>query len=405
MSSISWRKKWRLFIDIGHAKCRLVAVSSDLKETRFSEVHSAGLSKGKVSNRDALTDALKLLLDKCGMRHGQYSVFINLPANQTRTIIQTTSFRLNGVYRPQDYDAIIDGAFDSTFGGLDEVIDVLVLQLKIDGSTVDPLRFGVQGNEASVRLLLATHPSIQLSEVLTCVNAAGIEVSEFRSNAFGVARSLGYLRGTAENAVLLDFGHATVTGALMVGGMINQVFCVPAGSGHITRDLSLGMGVDAGEAEKIKLDYGVGEKITSLGSRSNHYVLPRVSELMRLAAKNFAIYSRSLDGGLLFSGGGSALIGLSEFTLKSLGIRPFIAQINRAGAKTFVGLNASGDENSTENSVEDLDPSIKIDSGWVSLLSHARSHVLYQRALNDEKNSRPLSKLNPLWTWLSELSR
>jgi cell division ATPase FtsA len=227
-------------------------------------------------------------------------------------------------------------------------------------------------------------------------------VSEFRSNSFGVARALTYLRGTSENSVLLDFGHSTITGALLVGGVVNQIFCVPAGSGHITRDLAAGLCIDQADAESLKIQVGISEKSTGAGAKLSHYALPRVAELMSLACKNFSIYSRSLDGGLLFCGGGAGLAGLSEFTSQKFGIRPpFIAQLNNSGAKTFVGLKPNSF--SIEHSG---DPDqVKIDSGWISILSQARASALFYNAALAEKNSRPLSRLNPLWTWLSELSR
>jgi len=38
-------------------------------------------------------------------------------------------------------------------------------------------------------------------------------------------------------------------------------------------------------------------------------------------------------------------------------------------------------------------------------LAQARALVRLRRAISSEKDVRPLSKLRPLWTWLSELSR
>jgi Tfp pilus assembly PilM family ATPase len=402
MSPLSRRKKWSVFIDLGHSKSRLVAISPDFSEMRFYQVPAAGLAKGKILDRDAFTDSLRQLTEVSGINGLSYTASVNVPSNQTRTVVQTVNYRLNGSYRARDYESIIEGSFESTFGGLDEVIDVLMLQLKVDGNIVDPLRFTAPGSEASARLLLAIHPSVLLSDILACVNAAGIEVSEFRSNSFGVARALTYLRGASENAVLLDFGHATITGALMVGGVVNQIFCVPAGSGHITRDLAAGLCIDQLEAETLKTQLGILDKSSGAGAKLSHYALPRVSELMGLACKNFSIYSRSLDGGLLFCGGGAALAGLSEYTSQKFGIRPpFIAQLSNTGARTFIGINPI-----SPLAIAPCDPDeVKVDSGWISLLSHVRASALFHKASLDEKNSRPLSRLNPLWTWLSELSR
>jgi cell division ATPase FtsA len=402
MPAFSSRKKWQIFIDIAHSSCRSVAISPDLTEIRFHEVPSSGLSKGKILSPNNVIETLKKLISLADLENLTSTVVVNLPANHTRTITQTIKSRLNGAYSSRDYDGIIEGAFDSALGGLDEVIDVLPIQIKIDGNSIDPLRFSTPGNEVSARLLLATHPSVLLSDILNCINAAGIEVSEFRSNAFGCARALTYLRSGAENSVLLDFGHSTITGSLMVGGVLNQVFCVPAGSLHITKDLAAGFGVETEEAERLKITWGVnlGTETSGHQAKLNHFARPRVSELLSLSCKYFSIYRKSLDGGLLLCGGGSALAGLCDMATEKLGVRPpFLAKLDNAGAYRFVGLTPR---------CENLGPTAggaTIDSSWIAILAQARSQTLYGQACREEKASRPLSRLNPLWTWLSELSR
>ena len=124
MSPLSRRKKWSVFIDLGHSKSRLVAISPDFSEMRFYQVPAAGLAKGKILDRDAFTDSLRQLTEVSGINGLSYTASVNVPANQTRTVVQTVNCRLNGSYRARDYESIIEGSFESTFGGLDEVIDV-----------------------------------------------------------------------------------------------------------------------------------------------------------------------------------------------------------------------------------------------------------------------------------------
>ena len=121
---------------------------------------------------------------------------------------------------------------------------------------------------------------------------------------------------------------------------------------------------------------------------------------MTLAFKNFALYRRSLDGGLLFCGGGSSLTGLVEYCAQKFGVKgPLVAQLNGDGAKVFVGVSAG------VSSQNHPSPALTLDSSWIALLAQARALVRLRRAISSEKDVRPLSKLRPLWTWLSELSR
>jgi len=405
MGPHSKKGKWCALVDIGHAKCRLALISPSFDELRLFEVPTQGISRGKVSSHNEFTATLQNLVAKSGLDKLNNYAILNIPFTQTRTVVQSVTHRLGGVYRSNDYESILECASDSLFGGLDEVVDTFVPQFKIDGQSVDPFTFGLPGREISAQLLMATHPSVLLADFLTCVNSAGIEVAEFRSNGFGVARALQSLRSASENSVLVDFGHASITGAIMVGGLINQTFCIPAGSSHITKDLAAGLGLDLNTAEELKIKHGILESPHALAEgpgKLGRFSLPRVSELLSLSFKNFSMYHRSLDGGLLFCGAGSSLLGLPAYTSSKFNVKtPFVAQLTSAGARTFVGLAQAGELSASEQASQ----AVKIDSGWISLLAQARSTLIYRRALLEEKDSRPLSRLRPLWTWLSELSR
>lgn len=402
MSPQQVKKKWFVLIDLGHGNCRLALVPHDYSDLLLYEEPTTGIIKGKVADRDALTASIQKLAQRAGLYDLNYEAYVNIPANQSRALIQTINHKLNGTYRSSDYEAIIDMALESASLGLDEVIDVIPLQLRLDGKLADPLAFGTVSREANMRLMMATHPSVLLEDVLSCLNGAGITVSEFRSNGLAVSRALQYLRASAENSVLLDFGHSTITGSLMVGGVVNQFFCVPAGSAHITKDLCAGLGTSFEDAELIKIDLNISETANSnfKSSRAAHYAIPRVTELMTLAFKNFALYRRSLDGGLLFCGGGSSLTGLVEYCAQKFGVKgPLIAQLNGDGAKVFVGISTG------VSSQNHPSPALTLDSSWIALLAQARALVRLRRAISSEKDARPLSRLRPLWTWLSELSR
>jgi cell division protein FtsA len=405
MSDLLPKGTYTALIDIGHSKSRLVILAPDFSSMRVFEEPTTGFQKGKVTNSQSFTDTLHRLISRSSLFNSKYSAIVNIPSIQTRTLVQTVHHRSNGVYRSSDHQAIVNAAVDSAAGGLDEVIDAQLLQVKIDEKTIDPLAFGTDGREISAQVILATHPSLVLADILNCVNSAGIEVSEFRSNGFGLMRSLKSLRPSAENCVLIDIGHSTTTGAIMIGGAIHQIFCVPAGGAHMSKDVAAGLATDFERAEATKISFGLHERSTEDASapQIQRFLRPRVAEIVTLASKHFAIYSRSLDGGLLFCGNASLLTGLSSFTQQLLRTHPpFVCQLTNKGAETFVGIrnlqSSAGDENTSSGAV-------KIDSGWVSVLAHARSIVLHHNAMSTERQTRPLARLNPLWTWLSELSR
>ncbi len=391
-----------VIFDLGHATCRLFVMAPDLSFLRVYSAPMAGFEKGKVVDAGAFTAMAFLLAEAAKLSTFSYRAVVNVPDNHTRNLVQKIRHRSSGVYRSSDYRAIVETSADSGGGDLDEVIDTLILSARLDENALDPLAFGSVGREIVVELMLATHPKIILADIVGALNDAGLEISEFRSNGFGLGRSLKYLRPTAENAVLLDIGHSSTTGCVIVGGGVHQIFSVAAGSHHMTKDVMAGLGCSLEEAESLKICRGLGHAVEGSTpvddplrniQTMHRFLRPRVTEILGLSAKHFAIYSRSLDGGLLLCGNGASLLGISAHTSKTLGVAPpFICQLTPASVSAFVGIPFKSGY-------------AAVDSSWMSALSHVRALASEMAACQVEANSKPLSKLRPLWTWISELSR
>jgi cell division protein FtsA len=387
--------------DLGHGTCRLVVLAPDLSFIGAYSRPMEGFQKGKVVDATAFSTTIRLLVADANLTKLGYRAVVNVPEIHTRNVLKTVRHRSSGVYRSADYNALIDATIDSTGGDLDEVIDTLVLSASLDDKALDPLAFGTPGRDVQVRLMLATHPKLILADIVAGLNAGGVEIAEFRSNGLGLARGLRALRPSADNAVLLDIGQGTTTGCLVVGGGLHQIFSFSAGSQHISRDLAVGLGCEFAEAEHLKISHGLNGPSslasTDAGFRNvqqmGRFLRPRISEILAMSAKHFAMFSRALDGGLLLCGNGSNLLGLSAHAIKQLGVdAPFICQLSQSSVTAFVGVTLKLG-------------SATIDSGWLSTLAHVRCLAAEIAARRVESDARPLSKLRPLWTWLSELSR
>jgi hypothetical protein len=60
MSPQQVKGKWYVLIDLGHGNCRLAMVPQDYSDLLLFEEPSAGIIKGKVADRDALTASIKI---------------------------------------------------------------------------------------------------------------------------------------------------------------------------------------------------------------------------------------------------------------------------------------------------------------------------------------------------------
>jgi cell division ATPase FtsA len=203
------------------------------------------------------------------------------------------------------------------------------------------------------------------------------------------------LRRGADNAVLVDIGQSSSTGAIMIGGSIHDVYSLPVGGAHMTNDISIGMGLDFSESERIKIEFGLVSASAAQPIQDHlRFLRPRVTEICSLIGKPFSLYLKSLDGGIMMCGGASYLKGFAAEFSKALAVpAPFICQMTRSTAEAFfpnVAIQHLPDQ---------------FTSAYLSLIANSANlrHDILTKNL--ELQSRPLARLRPLWTWLSELSR
>ncbi len=142
---------------------------------------------------------------------------------------------------------------------------------------------------------------------------------------------------------VVDIGADTTSMALFVRGRLEHAATLPVGSGHITRDLALGLNIPLAEAERLKTLHGsvlpgldedletldlpmLGEEGTGTMQQVPRSLLsgiirPRVEEILELVRERLA------EGGMqrlgvrrvVLTGGGAQLLGLREMAERVLG--------------------------------------------------------------------------------------
>jgi cell division ATPase FtsA len=392
MRALKSRKQKRIaFIDVGHDMLRMFLLGDDQASVSAYQTKSAGLSKGKLVDRESFTRSFRALIDLAQIKGEELRAFVSVPTLPSRILRRTIHHRCSGQYRSSDYDSIYESASDCSPSDLDEVIDVWFCHTQLDNNTIDPLSFGQRGRDLKAQAILITHPKILLADFVSAINDCSVEITEFRSSFIGLAHALKFLRPGIENAVLLDMGHSVTSGVMVIGGSVQQFFNVAAARHHITRDLAAGLNESLETSEALKKKHGLNP--SSSAPDLAPYLRPRIAEIIALSFKNFALYAKALDGGLMFCGNGSQLPGLSSFAEKSTGVSsPFICHLTAKTATSFLDMKISNGLG-------------LIDAGWLVLCSQLRSHLEEDALRQHELDDRPLAKLRPLWTWLSELSR
>jgi len=200
----------------------------------------------------------------------------------------------------------------------------------------DPV--GMIGNQLEVMLHICTSSASAQQSIVTCVNRAGLEVTETVFEALACAEATLSADERELGVCLLDIGASTSELIVFHDGWVAHTGVVPIGGDHFTNDLAVGLHVTAPEAEWLKCNYG-NAIVTSVSQISevelcglpgyeprvvqqrliSEILEPRARELFQLLRDNLrqSRVLEALGAGCVLTGGGSRLPGLSE-TAESL---------------------------------------------------------------------------------------
>ena len=200
----------------------------------------------------------------------------------------------------------------------------------------DPV--GMIGNRLEVNLHISPSSASAQQSIITCVNKAGLEVTETVLESLAAAEATLSADERELGVCLLDIGASTSELAVFFEGYVAHTSVVPVGGDHFTNDLAVGLHVTAPEAEWLKCNYGhaivtaVPEQneieVTGLPGYEPRVVRqrfiaeilePRARELFQLLRDNLRQGGvlEAMGAGCVLTGGAARLPGLLE-TAESL---------------------------------------------------------------------------------------
>lgn len=245
--------------------------------------------------------------------------------------------RLREITR-EDVRGAVDRARSIPLPADREVLHLLPQQFILDEQQGihDPV--GMIGNRLEVNLHISTSSASAQQSIVTCVNKAGLEVTETVLESLAAAEATLSADERELGVCLLDIGASTSELVVFFEGYVAHTSVVPIGGDHFTNDLAVGLHVTAPEAEWLKCNYGhaivtaVPEQneveVTGLPGYEPRVVRqrfiaeilePRARELFQLLRDNLRQGGvlEAMGAGCVLTGGGARLSGLLE-TAESL---------------------------------------------------------------------------------------
>ncbi len=329
-------------IDIGSSHVRTVIARPDgaggLNIAGIGETPSKGLRKGVVVNLDAAVESIEASIEEAELMAG----FVIQEACVGVAGQHVKGLNSRGVVaiphadqrvQPSDVARVVEAAKAIQIPRDREILHALPQDFTVDDQedVADPA--GMQGQRLEANVHVVTVGTQGTQNLITCVNRAGARVKVMVLETLAAAectltddeRELGVL--------LVDIGGGTCDLAVFEKGAIWHAATVPVGGEHFTNDIAVGLRTPVPEAERIKRKHGIAVatlapddeaiEIASVGGRGPRMLSlqvlaeiigPRAEEMFGLIKADVekAGFGKSLNGGVVLTGGGSLLPGMAD---------------------------------------------------------------------------------------------
>ncbi|MFQ6081734.1 MAG: cell division protein FtsA [Candidatus Aminicenantia bacterium] len=364
--------------DIGTKKTTVII--GEINEEQKIEIvgigtaDSKGLRKGVVVNLEATVEGIKKAVEEAELMAGVEidSAYVSITGAHIKSFNSRGVIAVSGRNREitrEDINRVIEQAKTVSIPPDREIIHVLPQEFIVDDQDgiKDPL--GINGIKLEVNVHIVTSSVTSTQNLVTCVNRAGIEVEDIVLNQ--VATAMAVLTPDEEElgVGLIDIGGGTTDIAIFERGSLWYTSVIPIGGDNFTNDIAIGLRTPIPEAEKIKKKHGcvlspLSEEeetieVPSVGGRKPRIlsrqilvdiIQPRAEEIFRLINDEIKKmgYEKSLNSGIVLTGGGALLDGLEEIAEEIFdlpvrrgnprGVLGLIDRVNSPDYATSIGL-------------------------------------------------------------------
>jgi cell division protein FtsA len=365
--------------DIGTKK--IAAIIGEITEEKKIEIigigtaESRGLRKGVVVNLDTTVEAIQKAQEEAELMAGVEidSGFVGISGAHIKSFNSRGVIAVSGKNREitrEDINRVIDQSKAVSIPPDRDIIHIIPQEFVVDeqDGIKDPL--GMSGIKLEVNVHIVTGAVTSVQNLKTCLARAGIEIEQIVLNQIATSHSVITHDEMELGVGLIDIGGGTTEVAIFERGSLWYTSVIPIGGDNFTNDIAVGLRTPIPEAEKIKKKFGCVSsplvedqdtiEVPSVGREKKPRILsrqllaeiiqPRAEEIFRLVDNDIKRmgYEKSLNSGILLTGGTALLEGLEEvaegvFDLPvrrgdPAGIGGLVDRVNTPDYATGVGL-------------------------------------------------------------------
>ncbi len=335
-------------IDVGTTKiCVLIGqqlADGEVELLGIGRVPSEGLKKGIVFDMAKTVRSIKKAVEEAQLMANitidSAVVGVSGAHIQSRNAYGAVPIGKKGVTR-EDIAAVIATAQAVPLAEGQQVLHVLPQYYSIDGQDKiqDPL--GMFGVRLEVQIHMITGSVTSVQNLVTCCEQAGVRVQDLILEQLASAEAVLNQDERELGVAMIDIGGGTTDLALYHEGSIIHTKVISVAGNHFTHDLAVGLRITSKDAERIKREYGLAtaalleqdfsvEAEMVQGGTMRMVQMSEIAEILEARSKELLslvheeLITRKLGhflvSGLVITGGGSLLEGLSNVAQEICGV-------------------------------------------------------------------------------------
>jgi cell division protein FtsA len=195
---------------------------------------------------------------------------------------------------------------------------------------------GLAARKVTMRAHVISGAVSSIQNLMRAVSDCGVKVSRIVLEPLASAEACLLEADREAGVVLLDVGGGTTDIATFYRGALTHTAVIPIGGESFTSDLAYGLKIPEHKAEELKVRYGTTlsstiDSVAAVKLHDRHYNASFISQILEYRARELYDYVEdSLQGtriadlipsGVVLTGGGSLLDGMTDLAEETLGLR------------------------------------------------------------------------------------
>jgi cell division protein FtsA len=336
------KDRYLVGLDVGTSKvCAIVGEALDdgsIDVVGIGVAESRGIRRGVIVNLEAAVESIKKAIEEAELMAGVEidAVHLSMAGPHIKGFNSRGVIAVAGKSREITRDDVrraIEAAKAVSLPAGREILHVLPQDFVVDEQDGIGAPVGMTGARLEVNVHIVTSSSTATQNIVSCVNRAGVGVIDTVIEQIAAADAVLTPDEKELGVALVDIGGGTTDIAIYERGSLWHTAVIGVGGDHFTSDIAVGLRMPIPDAEKLKRKCGcalsamVDEDetmdVASVGGRRSRVMARRIlSEILQPRAEEIfhlvwdeirrAGYEKSLNSGIVLTGGGAILEGMPE---------------------------------------------------------------------------------------------